>query len=52
MERTETPCLLLLYLFKKKLVEIVELQQYEINIDAEKGFIAQVETVYKGLAGK
>ena len=52
MERTETPCLLLLYLFKKKLVEIVELQQYEINIDAEKGFIVQVETVYKGLAGK
>ncbi len=52
MERTEHPCLLLLYLLKKKLVEIVEIQQYNIDVSAEKGFIAQTEFLFKGLAVK
>ena len=51
LERTSKPCILLLYLLKKKLVEIVDIQKYDIDISAERGFINQTESVLKGLAG-
>ena len=49
LERTSKPCILLLYFLKKKLVEIVEIQNYDIDINAERGFINQTEAVLKGL---
>ncbi len=49
LEKTEHPCVLLLYLLKKKFIEIVEIQKYTINIDTEKGFIKQIEPLFNGI---
>ncbi len=51
LERAESPCIILLYLLKKKLVEIVETQNYtNIDITPEKGYIKQLENIFKGLS--
>ena len=44
LERSEQPCLLLLYMFKKMFVKVVEQQGYKnIDISSEVGFISQFE---------
>ncbi len=51
LERAESPCIILLYLLKKKLVEIVETQKYtNIDIMPEKGYLRQLEGIFKGLS--
>ncbi len=51
LERLATPPLFLLYIMKKKLVEIVKFQGYvNTDISAEEGFIVQMESKYVGLS--